>query len=367
MLKYLLFLYFLPLAAYQLSEEVLRHKLSEPLPQWAQNQIEEDLRPFCEKGATREAIARTLAEVHSLTRGNNAQFVTYTIKNNQLTFETLERPDDPRITHFLEFFSQMARVLTFPDVQFLASIWDCFDSPHYLHHLHAPVFSFSKRKSNHFAILMPETREFHYIADQRKNVEMAAANHPWQTKIELAFWRGNTTGGYYHYHEWDMKPRPQVVLFSKAHPDLVDARFTSNYFLEWHVEQMFKELGLFDDYLYATEYLRYKYLIAVDGNSLASSMKWQPFSGCVILKSGSDYIDWFYKGFEPDQHYIPFAYDCSDLAEKIQWLRTHDMEAAAIAKRALAFAKSHLTWEDCALYYYHLLTAFAKLQNAQSK
>ena len=47
---------------------------------------------------------------------------------------------------------------------------------------------------------------------------------------------------------------------------------------------------------------------------------------------------WFQDFIEPFVHYIPIAYDLSNLEEMITWVREHDDEARDIARRALALS-----------------------------
>lgn len=356
-----------PIALFSLSGDKLQQKLEQPIPEWMKRQIAADLEPFREQGASRKAIEETTLSVYKLPRGSSAQFVRYEISNNQITCSsTTEDLSDARIVHFLLFFQEMAKYLLFPDMAILTSIWDNFDSPLLLHACKGAVFSICKRNTNSQVILIPEVRNYDYYEGSRQALLEASPHFPWEQRTPIAFWRGNTTGGYYHYYEWDYKPRPQLVLFSKAHPDLVDARFTGTYYLEDNVKWMFETLDLFAPWDYLTGQLQYKYLIAVDGNSFPSSLKWQMLSGSAILKNNSDFIEWFYGALLPYVHYVPYHPDCSDLNGQITWLQHHDKEAKNIANNALEFARNHLTLEDIALYYYHLFSAFAALQHEQS-
>ena len=356
------------LFSFSLSESVIQQKLAQPMPAWAMQQIQTDLAPFLHEGASRESIDETLQAIYSMPRGQSSQFVWFEICNNAITFSTAtEDPNDARIVHFVSFFEEMAKVLKFPDVKILVSIWDNFDSPLFLHQCKGAVFSICKRSTNQKVILLPEVRNYEYYEGTRQAVLDSLSQFPWEQRESIAFWRGNTTGGYYHYYEWDYKPRPQLVLFSKAHPELIDARFTGTYYLEKNIESMFKDLDLFDHWGYPTGHLGYKYQVAIDGNSFASSLKWQMLSGSTILKNDSDFIEWFYRGLKPNVHYIPFRIDCTDLEEKILWLKRNDVQARAIAQNAHRFAMNNLTLEDIAIYYHHLLGEFSKLQEAQRK
>lgn len=48
----------------------------------------------------------------------------------------------------------------------------------------------------------------------------------------------------------------------------------------------------------------------------------------VILKQDSIYYEHFYSDLQPWKHYVPFKKDLSDLLEKIQWVKDHDIEVS---------------------------------------
>ncbi|HEY5236372.1 MAG TPA: glycosyl transferase family 90, partial [Rhabdochlamydiaceae bacterium] len=112
---------------------------------------------------------------------------------------------------------------------------------------------------------------------------------------------------------------------------------------------------------YPSDFVHFKYLVSVDGNTFASNLWWQLLSNSAVLKSESDYLEWFYKGIHPYVHYVPYEPDLSDFKEKILWMMEHDQEAQLTADQGSAFAKKHLTNEALAVYFYRLLQAYAKI------
>lgn len=66
--------------------------------------------------------------------------------------------------------------------------------------------------------------------------------------------------------------------------------------------------------------LRYKYLISIEGNDVASNLKWLFASKCLILMPKPTCETWFCEGLlEPWVHYIPLENNLADLYEKINW------------------------------------------------
>jgi hypothetical protein len=353
------------LCSFTIDRVKLRNMLNRPAPAWMDKHIQEDLGHFQKADVTKEAIDKTIQDVYSLPGGNGAQFVRYQIINNKLHWSSAtESATDPRISHFVSFFERMLDVVRIPDVDFLVSIWDSYDRPLYLEKTHCPIFAISKMKTNHKTVLFPEVRNFDYREGVFKHVQSMTSQFPWEKKIEIAFWRGMTSGSYYPWYEWDFKPRPRLILFSKEHPDLLDAGFTSPYYLDEELKKWFEKYDYFRPFIYNQDQLAYKYLIAIDGNTFPSSVDWQLLSNSVMIKNESQFLEWYYEALEPYVHFVPFKQDLSDLEEKINWVKQNDRKARQIAETATRFALDNLSNEAVILYFYKLLHAYAALQKS---
>ncbi|MES2345199.1 MAG: glycosyl transferase family 90 [Chlamydiota bacterium] len=346
-----------------ISQEKLFKKINSPPPEWMSLQIEEDLRAFKNTGITKEMLNKTIKEVYAVPTGRGAQFVRYQIQNNQITYYTpSENVSDVRITDFVKFIQLLAQYTQLPDIEFIVSLWDSYDRPIFKDKTYCPIFTMCRLKPNEVGVLFPEVRFFNQRENIFKEIERHSNLSPWEKKINKSHWRGGTTGGLYSEYEWDYKSRPRLVLFSKDHPDLIDAYFTYPYWLDEKLKMVFNEYDLFRAWMGQTTGIDHKYQIAVDGNTFPSSFWWQLVSNCVVLKGDSDYIEWFYKGVQPFVHYVPYNQDCSDLEEKFIWLQENDEKAHEIAKNATIFARENLQIEDMMLYFYTVFHAYAKLQ-----
>jgi hypothetical protein len=360
---YLLTMIPLILEGVTISQEELLKKINSPPPDWMMSQINEDLSAFKTTGITQEMLDKTLEEVYALPTGRGAQFVCYRIKNNRITYNTpSESPSDVRITDFIKFIQLLGKYVKLPDVDFIVSLWDSYDRPLFLDKTCCPIFTMCRLKSNQVGVLFPEVRFFEHRERIFNDIEHYSSHSPWEDKLNKSHWRGGTTGGFYFEYEWDYKPRSRLVLFSKEHPDLIDAYFTYPYGLNNTLKTILQSYDLFRPWMGQTTGIEYKYQIAIDGNTFPSSFWWQLVSNCVILKGESDYIEWFYKGVQPWVHYVPFNQDCSDLEEKFHWLKSNDEKANEIAQNATKFAREHLKLEDMLLYFYTLFNAYAELQ-----
>lgn len=353
----------------EINPYLLQQKISKPHC-WLTAQIEEDLSPFYESGISKEMIEKTIANIYALPGDAvRARLARVKIENNEITITKLgpfkdlfSVLDGIRVPAFKEFFSSMAEHFDLPNIEFLLCLWDYFDNPVYVEAAECPIFTISKRKHTKKAVLFPEVQA-HFERVKIYEMIKKSKTPSWQHKIEKAHWRGRTTGGIYTFYEWDMKPRPQLCLFSQKHPDLLDAGFaTTGLTLTKELKNQLIQADLFLEETSRAHWLKYKYLIAIDGNSFASSLWWELLSTSVTLKGNSDFIEWFYKGIEPWVHYVPFEQDCSDLKKQILWLKNHDKEAQEMVERANAFALDNLTVEDMMAYFYHLLKTYAKLQ-----
>lgn len=363
MLLFVFFLIFtLKLNGLELSWEKIRSKLELPLPHWMQEQIQEDLAPFYERGVTVEEIDATMRDVYSIPSGRLASFVRYRIKNNKIQLETSCDLSDARITWVVEVLEEMANQLGLPDVDFLVSLWDSYDNPLFLEKTQCPVFTMCKLKGNSWGVLYPEFRFFSYRQRLFDDINRTSELSPWEQKRDIAFWRGMTSGGHYSRYGWDLKPRSRLVVFSKERPDLVDAAFTLPYDLEDELKAWMEHYGLFQPWQYPVDFVAYKYLVSIDGNSFASNFWWQLLSNCTVFKGDSPFIEWFYKGVEAYVHYVPYALGLSDFGDQVAWARAHESEAKRIAEKASAFAKEHLCNEALIVYFYRLLLAYAELQ-----
>ena len=68
------------------------------------------------------------------------------------------------------------------------------------------------------------------------------------------------------------------------------------------------------------EQLEYKYIISVEGNDIASGLKWQLYSNSVVLMPCPTIESWAMEGkLKPYVHYVPLNSDFSDLEIKYNW------------------------------------------------
>jgi hypothetical protein len=106
--------------------------------------------------------------------------------------------------------------------------------------------------------------------------------------------------------------------------------------------------GLLGRPMAAREWLGRKFAIDIDGyTNTWSNLLVRLLYGCCVLKVESQFgfRQWYYDALKPFEHYVPVAADMADLEDKIEWVRSHDAEARAIAERGQALART-LTFES---------------------
>lgn len=168
--------------------------------------------------------------------------------------------------------------------------------------------------SNQNSILMPfnQIRHFVFVRDPI----------PFQQKEDRAVWRGK---GIHNQ--------------------------TRRNFVERHMNQPFCDVGLTDRGLQSHPYyrpfmgipeqLRYKFIVSIEGNDVATNLKWIMSSQALCLMTRPRYETWFMEGtLAPDVHYVLLKSDYSDLEEKISHYRKNHVDAERIIKNANEFVST---------------------------
>ena len=86
------------------------------------------------------------------------------------------------------------------------------------------------------------------------------------------------------------------------------------------------------------KHLVYRYIICLEGNDVASNLKWVMSSNSVAIMPRPTCETWFMEGrLKPNFHYIEIKPDFSDLEEKIDYYNAHLDEAKQIVANAHAY------------------------------
>ena len=116
-----------------------------------------------------------------------------------------------------------------------------------------------------------------------------------------------------------------------GHPmcDLGNANKKMTEHPEWHVNPMSVD-----------EHLDYKFILALEGNDVASNLKWIMSSNSLAVMPEPTYETWFMEGkLIPNYHYMKIKSDYSDLEERMKYYIAHPDEANEIIRHAHEYIK----------------------------
>jgi len=89
-----------------------------------------------------------------------------------------------------------------------------------------------------------------------------------------------------------------------------------------------------------SEQLKYKFILCLEGNDVASNLKWVMSSNSIAVMPKSKYETWFMEGtLIPNHHYIAIKDDYSDLEERLNHYIQHPDEAKKIIQNAHEYIK----------------------------
>jgi hypothetical protein len=167
--------------------------------------------------------------------------------------------------------------------------------------------------------------------------EMFDNDIPFQNKVGCALWRGATTGqvgrcaNRFDLVEKYFDNHNKINIgFSNIAWGTVD---TSGNIINYHSYAKWVK-----GKMSIKEQLRYKYLLAVDGNDKASGLNWQLASKSLVMMAKPTKISWLMEdNLIPNVHYIQLKNDFSDLEEKIEWCESHPNECQQMVNNANHF------------------------------
>jgi hypothetical protein len=163
---------------------------------------------------------------------------------------------------------------------------------------------------NQNAIILKLNRVRHYV--------FAKDSLAFASKKDMAVWRGKAKPGHC---------RSQLVANWYAHPRCNIGQ--SNKVAFGGNPRMRK------DFLSIDEQLRYKFIVSVEGNDVATNLKWIMSSNSLCFMRKPRYETWFMEGrLQAGVHYVQLKDDFSDLEEKIDFYCRFPEAALAIIENA---------------------------------
>ena len=140
---------------------------------------------------------------------------------------------------------------------------------------------------------------------------------PFRKKMNKVIFRGKIHGKPIRYRLLEM-------YFNHPMCDLGDVGHHPDDPKEWQKEK----LRIFD-------HLSYKFILALEGNDVASNLKWIMSSNSIAVMPRPTCETWFMEGrLIPNYHYIEIKEDLSDLEERLRYYIEHEDEALSIIRHA---------------------------------
>lgn len=201
--------------------------------------------------------------------------------------------------------------------------------------------SFRKKRLRHVysPIIWPMNNKRHFDPNTFKQVRIA--DIPWECKRHIAVWRGQLTG----YKASATEGKTFSENCDSSSRCLLVKKYSNSSLLNVGISEFGadQEFGVSLQYMLKgimsmEEQLQYKMIIVMEGNDVATSLKWAFYSRSLVLMQVPSFTSFAMEEWlEPWTHYVPLKSDLSDAEEKIRWVMEHDEEARKISERATLF------------------------------
>jgi hypothetical protein len=210
----------------------------------------------------------------------------------------------------------------------------------------------------------------------------------WTQRCQTPIWRGSAWkkhGGTSVKNEslvlervLSKSPRFRAVLFSKEHPNLLDARISDpkNGFMSPHLPKQ-KELwkrnatnGLhkllpIHAILPREYYAQYQSAVVLCGLGAAFRTPIHMSTATAVILQKCPFEEWYHSYMVPWQHYIPLDLELHNLSQTMQWVRDHPDQVYEIAKRGRQFYEDYLSFERNYDHFYELVYRLALLSSTR--
>ncbi|KAG7356122.1 glycosyl transferase family 90 protein [Nitzschia inconspicua] len=182
--------------------------------------------------------------------------------------------------------------------------------------------------------------------------EVYRADTVWSKKMNMAVFRGQLTGSREGYDKtlsdeencYNLK-RCRLV-YNHANSTLIDASLTST---RGRLPDILNGVTLVGDKVRLNYLLQFKGIIMIEGNDVASGLKWALLSQSVVLMPPPKHTSWAMEELlQPWVHYIPLDDFATNVEERMQWIVDHDEEARRISERASLWMEDLIFHPDAA-------------------
>lgn len=195
----------------------------------------------------------------------------------------------------------------------------------------APTFvksrPISQKNKNSVLLKLNSIRHFNFIEDPFKYSE----------KKDLLVWRGACYQPHRHYFIENFHSHPLCNVGDTSR----DAELGKKQFMS------------------IKEQLQYKFILSIEGNEVASNLKWIMSSNSLCFMVKPKFETWFMEGLLiPNVHYVELKEDYSDLDDKIIYFLKNEHAAARIIKNANDYIKPFLNHDRETLISYLVIQKY---------
>jgi len=248
---------------------------------------------------------------------------------NRKIIQSLKNTDSQALTNYMNDLDTCLNYAKIPDSNFFYyKIGDIFEE--------SDNFTFTKSRpidSKH-NILLNLNKKRHWIDDfhEAKRVDI-----PFHHKKNKVIWRGSSTGLKHNIL------RDQLVQkFQHFDSNRIDIKYSN---LVQGYENKNNKYILSP--LSIKNILECKFIISIEGNDVATNLKWIMNSNSIVFMPKPKIVSWFMEDhLLPFVHYIEIADDFHDLEEKYNWCMHHLSECEKISKNANEYVKQFLNEEN---------------------
>lgn len=175
---------------------------------------------------------------------------------------------------------------------------------------------------------------------------------PFNNKQDELLWIGSTTG----YDENSTRSRFNLVTtyFKKnkqikvgfSYP-IVQGKHKYKKYIIPNIDQL--------------EQLKYKYLLSVEGNDVASDLKWKMASNSIVLMCKPTVVSWFMEDILiPGYHYVLLKDDYSDVEQKLEWCIQNAHKCKEIIENASKYVSVFLNEENEQIVQHKVIEQYFK-------
>jgi len=214
---------------------------------------------------------------------------------------------------------------------------------------HLPMFAYSGQQG-YYDIPIPtyDDMELYFKPYKAPNVD-------WDTKKEVAVFRGSPTGCGYTVNT-NMRLKLATMKSDTLDVGVVETKGVMRFDPVHGLDELNINIPKVS-FMPLEEQAKHKYIIHIDGNVLAYRLLKVMLLGSVLLRVESPYVHWLDHRMKAGKHYISIKSDLSDLEEQIEWCKQNDNKCKKIAETAKKFAEEALSPEFMKSYFENLLNA----------